>query len=100
MINLQSFNTASVDQGWSREIDGSRLFCIDHYFDERPVWVEWRGIRIQNLYRPMQAYISGLLKAGFELRYFDEPEPYGSNDEKATRYRRVPNFLIMEWKKI
>lgn len=99
IANLQSFNTASVDHGWSREPDGTRRFSIDHYLDERPVWEEWHGIRIQNWHRPMQSYMSGLLDAGFALQHFSEPEPNESND-KASRYRRVPNFLIMEWKKI
>lgn len=100
IANLQSFNTASVDQGWTREPDGTRRFCIDHYFDERPVWVAWLGIRIPNWHRPMQAYIGGLLEAGFALRHFAEPEPSGVTGDKADRYRRVPNFLIMEWEKL
>jgi SAM-dependent methyltransferase len=99
IANLQGFNTASVDQGWTREPDGSRRFCIDHYLDERPVWVAWRGIGVRNWHRPLQAYIGGLLEAGFALRHFAEPEPTGVTDEKADRYRRVPNFLIMEWEK-
>lgn len=99
IANLQGFNTASVHQGWTREPDGTRRFCIDRYLEEHPVWVEWRGIRIRNWHRPLQAYIGGLLGAGFELRHFSEPEPHGVDDEKAARYRRVPNFLVMEWQK-
>ena len=60
IANLQSFNTASIDQGWTREPDGSRRFCIDHYLDERAVWAEWRGIRIQNWHRPRQASSCGI----------------------------------------
>lgn len=99
IANLQSFNTASVHLGWTREPDGSRRFCIDRYFEERPLLTAWRGIRIENWHRPMQAYIGGLLAAGFALRHFAEPEPYGADDDKAERYRRVPNFLVMEWTK-
>lgn len=99
IANLQGFNTASVHQGWTREPDGSRRFCIDHYLQERALWVEWQGIRIQNWHRPMQAYMRGLLDAGFELEHFSEPALYGVDDDKADRYRRVPNFLIMEWRK-
>jgi ubiquinone/menaquinone biosynthesis C-methylase UbiE len=97
IANLQPFNTAAVSQGWTHEPDGSRRFSIDHYFDARPIWVEWRGIRIQNWHRPLQDYLGGLLAAGFELRHFDEPEPKGIADPKAQRYRRAPNFLVMEW---
>jgi SAM-dependent methyltransferase len=99
IANLQSFNTASIAQGWLREPDGSRRFCIDHYFDERAVRTAWQGIRIVNWHRPMRTYMQGLLDAGFALNHFDEPEPIGVDDDKAKRYRRVPNFLIMEWQK-
>lgn len=99
IANLQAFNTACVDQGWTREPDGSRRFCIDHYLDDRPVSVEWQGIRIRNWHRPLQAYLGGLLALGFELRHFAEPAPQGVDDDKARRYRRVPNFLLMEWHK-
>lgn len=99
IANLQSFNTAADPVGWTREPDGSRRFCIDYYLDERVQWIAWRGIRIQNWHRPLQTYLGTLLSAGFELRHFAEPEPRGVQDEKALRYRRVPNFLMMEWQK-
>jgi SAM-dependent methyltransferase len=99
IANLQAFNTACPQQGWTREPDGTRRFCIDDYLEERPVWVQWRGIRIQNWHRPLQAYLGGLLTAGFELRHFAEPAPVGIDDDKAQRYRRAPNFLVMEWRK-
>lgn len=97
--NLQSFNTAAVGQGWSREPDGSRRFSIDYYLETRATWIAWNGIRIRNWHRPMSSYMSGLLQAGFSLIYFSEPEPVGVNDDKAHRYRRVPNFVVMEWRK-
>jgi SAM-dependent methyltransferase len=99
IANLQPFNTAAVPLGWTREPDGTRRFCIDHYLEVRPTWVEWRGIRICNWHRPLHVYMTALLGAGFELRHFDEPPPTGVDDEKADRYRRAPNFLIMEWRK-
>ncbi|MCI1709976.1 MAG: class I SAM-dependent methyltransferase [Chiayiivirga sp.] len=99
IANLQPFNTAAIPLGWTREPDGTRRFCIDHYLQERAIPTEWRGIRILNWHRPLQAYLSGLLAAGFDLRHFDEPGPQGVTDDKAQRYRRVPNFLVMEWQK-
>lgn len=99
IANLQSFNTAADPVGWTREPDGSRRFCIDNYLDERVNWVAWRGIRIQNWHRPLQTYLGTLLEAGFELRHFAEPAPRGELDEKGRRYRRAPNFLVMEWQK-
>lgn len=97
IANLQSFNTASVADGWTRELDGSRRFCIDHYMDEQPRWSEWLGIRVQNWHRPLSSYMQGLLQAGFELRHFEEPLAVGGEPERAERYRRVPHFLVMEW---
>lgn len=34
-----------------------------------------------------------------ELRHFAEPAPIGGDPETAARYRRVPYFLVMEWRK-
>lgn len=99
IANLQNFNTAAIPLGWTHEPDGSRRFCIDHYLCVRPVETAWRGIRIVNWHRPMHHYMQGLLDAGFDLVHFDEPAPYGVDDDKAERYRRVPNFLVMEWRK-
>lgn len=99
IANLQSFNTAAVPLGWTREPDGSRRFCIDHYLQVRPVLTEWRGISIRNWHRPLHVYMGGLIEQGFELRHFDEPGPVGVEGDKAERFRRVPNFLLMEWQK-
>ena len=99
IANLQSFNTASVTDGWTREPDGSRRFCIDHYMDERPRWSEWHGIRVQNWHRPLGSTMQALLRAGFELRHFEEPLAVGGDEARAERYRRVPHFLVMEWQK-
>lgn len=98
VANLQGFNTASVHLGWTREPDGTRRFCIDDYMVERPVLTEWRGISVTNWHRPMGVYMRAFLDQGFILRHFDEPLPDIDGD-KADRYRRVPNFLIMEWER-
>lgn len=99
IANLQGFNTASVGLGWSMEPDGSRRFSIDHYLEERAVQTEWAGIAVINWHRPLNRYMTALLDAGFVLRHFAEPGPVGDTSAKADRYRRVPNFLIMEWEK-
>jgi hypothetical protein len=73
---------------------------VDNYLQERSMWIEYRGIRILNHHRPMSTYMRALLDAGLHLNYFDEPAP--STDaptSKATSYRRVPWFLVMEWLK-
>jgi hypothetical protein len=33
------------------------------------------------------------------LRHFAEPAPVGVAGDKADRYRRAPNFLLMEWER-
>jgi hypothetical protein len=99
LSDLQAFNTAAVPLGWTREPDGSQRFCIDHYLHERPVETAWRGIRITNWHRPLSTYMAGLLGEGFVLEHFAEPVPQGVDDDKADRYRRAPNFLVMRWRK-
>lgn len=99
IANLQPFNTCATAQGWTREADGSRRFSIDHYFDERTEWIAWSGVRVRNWHRPLEAYMKAFLDAGLSLTHFAEPLPQGVTGEKADRYRRVPNFLIMEWRK-
>ena len=97
--NLTSFNTAGPPEGWTREEGGPARFCIDDYLEERAAWVSWRGIRVQNWHRPLSTYMSLLLDLGLELRHFAEPAPTGGDPAKATQYRRVPYFHIMEWRK-
>lgn len=98
VANLQGFNTAAEPLGWTHEPDGTRRFCIDHYMVERPRHTAWQGISIINWHRPFSVYMQGFLEQGFILRHFAEPVPTIDGD-KADRYRRAPNFLIMEWER-
>jgi hypothetical protein len=101
IANLTSFSTACGDQGWVKDGDGRRLYYpIDQYLEERPTWLDYRGIRIVNHHRPMRSYMSALLAAGLQLAHFDEPEPSAeAPPSRAAAYRRVPWFLVMEWLK-
>jgi len=101
IANLNSFNTACIDAGWTKDTDGRRLYYpIDNYLEERSMWIEYRGIRIRNHHRPMSAYMRALLDAGLRLSYFDEPLlSLDAMPKKAASYRRVPWFLVMEWVK-
>jgi SAM-dependent methyltransferase len=87
IANLTSFNTAR--SGTAEQT----------YLDEFAAWEEWRGIRVRNWHRPLSRYMTLLLDAGLTLRHFDEPAPTGGEPAKAKRYRKWPNFLIMEWQK-
>jgi len=99
LANLTSFNTAGMPEGWTKEADGRERFCIDHYLEERAVWVGWRGIRVLNRHRPLGTYMALFLQNGLVLRHFSEPAPRGGDPQKAERYRRVPWFHLMEWQK-
>jgi SAM-dependent methyltransferase len=99
IANLTSFNTAAMPESWTTDADGRRRFSIDHYLDERAVWVSWRGIRVQNWHRPLATYMTAFLDRGLVLRHFAEPPATGGDPERAARYRRVPFFYIMEWRK-
>jgi len=99
IANLTSFNTAGQPDGWRTDGEGMQRFSIDHYLDERPIWLSWRGIRIQNWHRPLSTYMALLLEQGLELRLFTEPAPSGGDPAHIARHRRVPYFHIMEWRK-
>ncbi|MHC2618292.1 SAM-dependent methyltransferase [Bradyrhizobium huanghuaihaiense] len=99
IANLTSFNTAGQPDGWTRDREGDMRFAIDHYMDERPIWVSWSGIRIQNWHRPLSTYMTLLLGQGLQLRLFVEPEPTGGDPGRNALHRRVPYFHVMEWRK-
>lgn len=96
IVNLNSYNTAG---SWQRRSDGTGQFVIDHYMEARAEWVSWRGITIRNWHRPFGQYVQPLLAAGLTLTHFEEPLATGGDPEQGARYRRVPYFHIMEWRK-
>ena len=101
VANLNGFNTAGAESGWIRDARGELVhYPVDYYLDERAFWTQWRGIRIVNHHRPLQAYMREFLRHDLQLRHFEEPRPIvGAPEPKAERYRRAPWFLVMEWMK-
>lgn len=101
VANLNGFNTAGAETGWVRGLGGAlKHYPVDYYLDERGFWTEWRGIRIVNHHRPLNAYMREFLRHDLRLSFFDEPAPIsGAPEPKAERYRRAPWFVIMEWRK-
>lgn len=97
VANLQSFATARVKEPRSR--DGGFSFRIDHYFEERASWEEWRGIRVLNRHRPLSVYMQAFLAQGLTLTHFEEPQPTGGDPQKAERYRRAPYTFVMAWRR-
>jgi SAM-dependent methyltransferase len=99
IANLNSFVT-SCPHGWVKDLEGAYLhYRVDRYLEEFPEWVEWSGIRIENWHRPLAAYMRELLARGLTLTFFDEPHPRSGDADKQRRYRRVPWFMVMEWRR-
>jgi SAM-dependent methyltransferase len=99
IANLTSMNTANPGALWVTDDDGERIhWPVDRYLDEFSMRSEWRGISVVNWHRPLSAYMSALLDAGLRLIFFDEPEPCSDDPERRERYRRMPWFVVMEWR--
>jgi len=100
VANLTGFTSACAAQGWVRDEEGRRLhFPVDRYLDEFSFWFEWAGIRIENWHRPLEAYMAALLESGLQLTFFSEPEPVSGEPSRQEDYRRVPWFVVMEWRR-
>ena len=100
IANLTGFTSACAEQGWVRDAEGRHLhFPVDRYLDEFPFWFEWAGIRIQNWHRPLAAYMAAFLESGLHLTFFAEPGPVSGEASHQERFRRVPWFVVMEWRR-
>jgi SAM-dependent methyltransferase len=99
IANLTGFTTACAEQGWIKDQDGRRLhYPVDRYLEELSAWLDWDGIRVVNWHRPLSAYMTALLDNGLQLAFFAEPEPASGDPARQAVYRRVPWFLVMEWR--
>jgi SAM-dependent methyltransferase len=100
MANLTGFTSACADRGWVKDTDGEHLYyAVDNYLREAPIWLEWTGIRVENWHRPLAAYMTAFLEAGLALKFFAEPEAVSGAEIHKERQRRVPWFVVMEWRK-
>jgi SAM-dependent methyltransferase len=93
----------SASEGWARDEQGRRLHHrVDRYAEERPIILEWRGVRIVNWHRPLSAYMTQFLATGFSLKAFLEPVPQDEalmDDPQTEDWFRVPLFTVMLWQK-
>ncbi|HEX6029833.1 MAG TPA: class I SAM-dependent methyltransferase [Tepidiformaceae bacterium] len=93
----------SVNTGWVRDEAGRRLhYSMDNYLEERPIQLEWAGVRITNWHRPLSAYMAAFLGAGLRLVEFLEPMPHDDSlrdDPRFEDWYRLPNFVVMAWEK-
>jgi SAM-dependent methyltransferase len=101
IANLNSFHTASMPHGWTKNAAGEDQFLIDRYMEEREEWVGWGGVEVTNWHRPFSAYVELLLKQDMILRHFEEPLPIAAARDipAAALFERVPCFHVMEWQK-
>lgn len=93
----------SVNTGWVRDEGGRRLhYAMDNYLEERPIQLDWAGVRIVNWHRPLSAYMEAFLGAGLRLTEFLEPMPEDDSlrdDPRFEDWYRLPNFVVMAWEK-
>lgn len=100
IANLTGFTSACAAQGWVRDEEGRRLhFPVDRYLDEFSFWFEWEGIRIENWHRPLATYMAAFLENGLNLAFFAEPAPVSGETSDQEDFRRVPWFVVMEWRR-
>jgi SAM-dependent methyltransferase len=100
LANLTGFTSACASQGWVKDEEGQRLhFPVDRYLEEFPFWFEWAGIRIENWHRPLAAYMAAFLESGLHLTFFSEPAPMSGEESHQETFRRVPWFVVMEWRR-
>jgi hypothetical protein len=43
--------------------------------------------------------MAALLERGLHLTFFSEPEPVSGESSRREDYRRVPWFVVMEWRR-
>lgn len=81
-------------------------FKVDRYFHEEEYQRYWRTREgekfpepISFFHRTLSTYLNSLLKAGFHLLEFAEPQPI-DDDEFFDRERRIPFFAVFKAQKI
>lgn len=83
--------------------DGHFLrYGLSDYLAERPMTLEWAGLRIRNWHRPLSGDMEAFLGAGLILRRYLEPVPEDASLAGKPRYEswfKVPTFDVMVWEK-
>ena len=80
-------------------------YAVDRYF-ERIAWNDRIAPTFKTptlrRHRPLEDYVGGALRAGFELRELQEPMATGDDLRASARFEdmtRIPYFLFMRWQK-
>lgn len=102
IANLHAHATARP-RDWGGEggnwAQDRKFWCIDDMMKERANWASWAGIRIRNYHRPLSAYMTACLDAGFRLTQFTDPSYTGQDPEIADKFNRMPWAFMMVWDK-
>jgi ubiquinone/menaquinone biosynthesis C-methylase UbiE len=97
---------SAAGAGWIRGSSGEAShFGVDRYF-QRNVWHDfitpWFDKPVIRRHRPLEDVLRPLLRRGFRLRDFREPEPTAEQIAESgplEHLARVPKFLFMAWQK-
>ena len=90
---------SAKESSWMPRADKPAVYVMDDMMQERGQEVAWAGLRIVNYHRPLSAYMQALLAQDMTLTEFQDPPYTGTNDNLATRFRRMPWAFQMVWKK-
>jgi SAM-dependent methyltransferase len=92
--------TARAQQQWIRDPEGRALYWpVDDYHLEGARSTHWFVDHVVKYHRTVEAYVNGLLEAGFQLRRLLEPKPLtGPGWEQVPdldlHFRRPPFLLL------
>ena len=76
---------------------GENYFAT-YAFDD--IWeIDGQEIKMRFWHRPLAAYMTSLIESGLHLAFFSEPEPVSGEASRREDYRRVPWFVVMEWRR-
>ena len=102
VANLQSFATTRTS-AWYRNDRGEKLHvAVEEYFTERGIRTMWDQIDIVNYHRPLAAYMTAFMEAGFVLTAYEEPQASADSVRRHPRMkdeRMVPLFYVMAWRR-
>jgi len=96
--------TAQGSQQWFLDEKGERLFWpVDNYYKEGKRVADFLGEEVIKYHKTVTTYINGLLKNGFKITGFSEPEPDPEMLEQYPEFMdelRRPMFMIIAAEKI
>ena len=100
IANLTGFTSACAAQGWVRDVEGRGVhFPVDNVSRRIPILARMGGNPHRELAPAASAYMGALLDRHLQLTFFAEPEPVSGDGSRRDDFRRVPWFVVMEWRR-